>query len=737
MTFFILFLSTSMTNNDQPGPIDAYRSNYASIHAEVFYSYVNGNFKGNGSSVWDRKNSQFIPNDETLIHGIWACDGKTEYFNYGSNEETIVRARRSLKKSESSKVGHSVFYVPKTEALWNGDVLIWHRAGSLDLDRDSDPDWTRLEAKLVGDESFLMIDGKGPLNWGFSRMYPNIIQSVYNDANHTSSHVVIDGRYVEIDSFRKDMGDMGWMNFEIAHDPSIGYIPRFARYIGYNKKMDMSIVSEVYIIEASACKSGGFIPTEYFNLSFDVENFSLIMKKYYPIMDLKPKFSRIGGGHFIVDKMIDLESTVRLRDTKGVTAVSGIGGTERLNSSVISKMSIDDFKLKMGKKLTEPAQKVLPKIDQDEIDQQFSRSRNFLNNPVIICIIVVVVICYFYFRRACKHGYNSMAGSIIIIIILSGGCGRTMSPMIKLNASYKNTTVYTDPGSRNIAMQMLIQNSGNLPLKLHGVDGGCTCRKVDNSIFPLNLKPGESMNVDISITSTSASSPQSSQFLINTDKGNFTVQVPYFVVLSHQFDPEIITNNSLNEENTWTFELTHRHIYLIGNNPDDFSIEFPSSFQIEKIGTSGGLVGSLNNYKYSDTKYKLILTDRSLGMHKNVIVLRNSEGRVIHETPIVWNRVPYLSTAPERVAIATRPVRVFLRCPDDQVELLKVLSVPKGVKAVITSTRELTVMLDEHPPEILRGEIEVQTSAQGKPPLKFMVVRYAPSIPKPQSKPSS
>ncbi len=69
-------------------------------------------------------------------------------------------------------------------------------------------------------------------------------------------------------------------------------------------------------------------------------------------------------------------------------------------------------------------------------------------------------------------------------------------------------------------------------------------------------------------------------------------------------------------------------------------------------------------------------------------------------------------------------MRVFLYCPDDQVEITRVLSAPDGVSAATASTREVIVRLADRSPQILDGFIEMETSAAGKPPLKVHVVRY-------------
>ncbi len=59
-------------------------------------------------------------------------------------------------------------------------------------------------------------------------------------------------------------------------------------------------------------------------------------------------------------------------------------------------------------------------------------------------------------------------------------------------------------------------------------------------------------------------------------------------------------------------------------------------------------------------------------------------------------------------------------------ELVKVLSSPKGVKAVVSSAREVTVSPEPDAPSVVDSAVEVETTAVGRPALKIHVVRYAP-----------
>ena len=113
------------------------------------------------------------------------------------------------------------------------------------------------------------------------------------------------------------------------------------------------------------------------------------------------------------------------------------------------------------------------------------------------------------------------------------------------------------------------------------------------------------------------------------------------------------------------------------------------------------------------------------GHHQAFLALKRTDDHKPIELPVVWRRVEYLSSVPEKAFLGARPARVFLRCSDDRVELTRVLGAPKGIKAVVSSPRELTVMLGDDAPAVIQGFVEVGTTAKGRPPLRVPVVRFS------------
>jgi hypothetical protein len=112
-------------------------------------------------------------------------------------------------------------------------------------------------------------------------------------------------------------------------------------------------------------------------------------------------------------------------------------------------------------------------------------------------------------------------------------------------------------------------------------------------------------------------------------------------------------------------------------------------------------------------------------------MVREPSGRTLAEAPLVWQRLPFLSSVPDRIALTSRPTRAFLRCPDESVELTRVLSTPPGVKAELDSPHSIRVTMTDDTPAKLQDYIEVGTTANGSQSSRIPVSRYSAVASKP------
>ena len=153
----------------------------------------------------------------------------------------------------------------------------------------------------------------------------------------------------------------------------------------------------------------------------------------------------------------------------------------------------------------------------------------------------------------------------------------------------------------------------------------------------------------------------------------------------------------------------------------------PSDFLVKEVGRREGQVHGARGYSYRDTTYKLVLANRQMGLRNAELRLMETGQEPLAKSRLSWKRVPYVSPVPDRVSLPKGPIRVFLRCPDDGVELTRVITTAVGVKAIISSPRQLTLSPDEGYQGTIDGVVEVETTAVGHPPLRVPVVRYVPA----------
>src|SRR5690606_6805517 len=120
---------------------------------------------------------------------------------------------------------------------------------------------------------------------------------------------------------------------------------------------------------------------------------------------------------------------------------------------------------------------------------------------------------------------------------------------------FNNPYQYIEVDSPEIMMDLTVRNDGDQPLRLLKADGGCSCRRVDQSPLSVVLEPGRGITLTVEMKPGRATGAQWAQFQFETDQGVLEVGVPYFTLISHQLDPDSISHAALIEDSEWTFEL--------------------------------------------------------------------------------------------------------------------------------------------------------------------------------------
>jgi hypothetical protein len=705
-----------------PGPLDAFRNNYASIKVALDFDYSEGNFNEGSGRLWSGGQPAYVENPKRRIVGDWKCDGQAEYFRFSSPEEVLDQASKDVVKQEAGKAYFNVPFTPKTEAIWDGAVLCGHSENPHRRRTGGDADWNVLSAQ-VPDEPLLDILGtaRGPFHWGFC-FFPQILKHY---AGTTPSRRGADrwGHPTEVEVYRKDApdGSKNWDQLEVSYDPSIGYLPRFVRGFSCFDAADQLSVDEVYLIEARPCAAGGFVPTEWYNVSFMVDGFRRRFPKYDDTTDFNVRAAQLGVSHFRASRVTDFKGTVALVDIGGVHSIGTIGGMVSLRSRRAS-LTIDDVKRTVGERLTTPQRKLLPSIDEAELREYDRPARNWGRAWFLAAVVLVVLYVVLWNRR--RRARAGLLALVAAALYNLPGCGTVGPPVVKVTGAFQQNVVPIEPTTYDLPMTLVVRNDGNQTLRVFRVDGGCSCRKVDEGSLPVDLKPGQSHGLSVRLSITPATQPHHSPFTLQTDKGVLGIGPMFFALVSDEFEPADVAAPYLSETDDWTFDFKYRGIRRADSPSPRPEVKFPDEFTVTKAGSKSGAVAAAADYTYEEDTYVLTLKDRALGGHRSAITLVSPQGQVLREAKVDWKRVPFLSSVPDRLILGRHPVRAFLRCPDESVELTKVLSIPAGVKAVVSSARALTVTLADNAPGIVDGIVEVGTTDQRRPPLRVQVVRY-------------
>lgn len=683
-----------------PGPLDAFEANFAAIHASVRYEFdyaeINPSILGRGR-FWEAGPPTRLVRNAVVVRGRWECDGVAErYITEGRPEPRVVHSSKSNELVPADDIA--------TEVLRDGDTVAWHNLGRGRF----------IDVLLTGHVPNISV---GPFKWRFTdEPFPRILKAKgFEPVEGGRRNVSWNGYQVELETYLKP-GPAGWTRFEIAYDPSIGYLPRYGRMVSYERQTDMGIVAEVFLAEARPCRAGGFIPVEYYETSYGLPSFA----KQYPDLQfetlLTPPRGNLYLGHFRAAEITDREGPVALEELAGVNGLSAAGGFVPLGKDP-GPLTMQKIRRLLGPKLTNPAPRPIVAIDQAELRKYQRRPWSISSIAFWASSFVVLVVLTFLGRR---H-FRGMA--LLVFLMAAAGCGPRGQSVARLKAAFREPILVSE--TPKFETTLLVKNEGNVPIRISKVDGGCSCRQVDPTRLPALIRSGATLPLAIRLSGAQDFQPRSVPFAFETDRGSLLAPAELLVLPRHHLNPDSISFQGVTEGRLAGVEVVHRMVYRADGRKPSASLVIPPEVELSRVGSRSGRVGAAPDYAYEDTTYRVELEDRSLGLHRIAIALREG-GRNVVEVPVVWQRLPYLTTVPDRVNLGSRPIRVFLRCPDEDVELTHVLKAPTGIKAVVSSPREATVRLADDAPGVIDDILEVGTTAEGQPPLRAPIVRYAP-----------
>lgn len=705
----ILFLS--MLGQTAVGPLDGFRANLASIRADVDYTYEFGTADqstAEGGRLWNGEVVGFEENRSHAVIGRWSYDGSVERYESKAPEDALRKQRSRVGNGEIKP-----FVTEPFELIFDGYQTAYHTIKGESVDRRSDVlvfQRQRAPAKIS--------DGGSPFFWWGLYRFPIVIEEEFNGAQVERVRCSYNGYLCESEIY--SLGKPAYGRLEVHFDPSIGHVPRYARVIGPIHGNDRS-VKEMYMIAAKPCAAGGFVPVEWYDVSYIVENFARRYPSYSYETVLHPSGRRIAVGHYKAVRMTDRKKPVALEKLAGITRISSDGGEVAL-TTVPDHLSLADVEARLAKVLAHP-KPLPPTVDVDEI-------RKFAGGPDRLMSWYLVLGACVILLSGLALGLRALRRRAALLLLtslsaVSSGCARPADSPPRLTAEVSPGITVYPPDQPMLHLTLTIRNLSPQSVKILQASGGCSCRAIDQHPFPVKLNRGGSVSLAITVRGDRSYEPAAFHLALSTDQGIIELPARYLALPRFSLIPESINLGTLtDEEQESSFEIVQRQVFQRGTPRADLPLQVPPEFDATCTGTRETAIIESSALHYVDKTYRLTLKHKQYGLSKAVIQQGGGNGAA--EASVVWRRVPYLSTTPARLYLGARPLRVFLRCPDEKVELTRVISAPRGVRAFVSSPREVTVMAEAGAPGMVNDVVEVGTTAKGRPPLSIPVVRYAP-----------
>ena len=630
-----------------PGPVDGLKGNNAGLSVEVRYTYVSGIMSKQdvvSGKLWNESDVAFAENPAMTIEGIWATDGSTEYYQFGSPAERIKEMKRKkpiIIEGEQGKFTERT-YVPRTEAIWDGKNLAGHL-----IDESPEQDST-INVWATGEVGYLAF-GKSPFFWFANDPFPAALTKLLPDVKPRVITSVRLGKQLDVEIYHLPRGK-GWASYEISYDSSIGFLPKYARLSILRSQKSIQ-VREMYLTRSEITRTGSFVPTEWYETSFTVKHLGVEESSYDDMTAIIPE-GNVFVGHFKVHKIIEKPEAIAIRNMNNVRSLSAIGGEVRVAKG--SALTFGKIKSVLGRKIDNAASRAILNVDSAEVWKYRSTRRSFW--PWILTGLAVIVLAILGTRH--RRGTTTLM-SVGLAVFLSG-CGHLGDPVVKLSGDFTKKTVLLDNLVDNYqTLDLYLKNAGNVNIQIFEIDGGCSCRKVDGSRFPLMLPPGKSVTIPVSIQNKKTSLPQAVNFVVHSNHGQLFVPTDYTFLSTFFLDPETPNYGSLSEDGSWDFDVTKRSIHHGDGEQPKTKLSVPDGFQAVLRSSHSGIVDAEKSFVFEDEVYRISLVNKDLGPHKAVLALLDEKGTVLSESKISWTRLPYLSSIPETIFWAIRLPRIL------------------------------------------------------------------------------
>lgn len=673
-----------------PTATDGYRANLNSVKVEAEFQYKFGVFD------WSYPDSFFtepikdgdpIPKPKFVVNGTWGCDGKTERF-------FIPDENASLNKQ---------FQTPSAyDALFDGETCAY-------VDRKSRNFFVSLSRT-----NKLPINVFGPFEW-WTASLSQILDTEFTGIAPKTENKTLMGRPYKYNSYTTASSGY-WEKLELYFDPGWNFVPRFARVMTSDFKMDTLYVKDVMVVDAAQCKAGGFFPREWYNRSFSVSKISRKLPGFSETSDTMSLVgdSRVVFGHFKASSSRDTSAPVALHLGPHIKVVGGLGGSVPIPNA---NPTLQDLTRQLGRKIDSNPK--VPKLNIDESERNANQPRASVFPYQTIFVCLVSLSCFgLLFRRIRARRVLPL---FLLATLFSFGCGSKEPTAPKVSIRFSKPLLLCEPGDHALQDEVIVRNQANLKLRVFGIDGGCSCRSVDKSAFPFDLGPHETKQIPISLTRKNDDQEQTIAFQVSTDAGVLMAMTALRVVPRLKITPEnlsfVLKESDTNQPQEDTFTVQVRTIHKVGEAPIAYNLSSSPDLAVVQPPKSvaRGTTAFTPDLQYHEATYRVAIKDRSLGLKKGQIDAVGQDGRSLSGSSIVWQRRAFLSAAPMQILLAGHQIRVFLHSQDEKTSFTKVKAAPLGVTAVLVSPRELTVARVNDQSSKQDGQIQIETDDREHP----------------------
>ena len=270
-------------------------------------------------------------------------------------------------------------------------------------------------------------------------------------------------------------------------------------FMNGSKTSPGTTINERYLVSTTVTPTGEFVPIQWYVLFYQLDRIdSQVFDRNIPGMCVDTKLlaykPTADVGHFKASNVRRLSSShVELKELSKIREISAIGGTTKLQPNVHT-LNLEQVRSKIGGKFSHDNRPTLT-IDQAEIAalNRLTKGNRPMNSAVVPVVggLSAAIICWLVFRKRRQSVW-------IVFCILICGCtgGHDKPSTVAVNRALLETrftddTILVEPPVTSLALVMAIWNSGTFAVRVNRVNGGCTCRKVDQAPLPATLAPGE------------------------------------------------------------------------------------------------------------------------------------------------------------------------------------------------------------------------------------------------------